>query len=384
MKNCQIIFIVILLCPKFLLAQIYSGIVIDKDSKEPLVSANIFLAGTLTGTTTNKEGRFEFNLNGNASVPIVISYVGYITKVLSFDELKIEPVVGLEKEVFNINEIDVKSNPGTWSRRRMMQVFKEEFLGRSFNAQACKIKNEDDIYLFYNDETEVLHAKSGNPIIIENKLLGYRVYYLLEYFRKSVTGIQFKGYSRFEEIENIRERKKVNIDKHRRQTYLGSVMHFIRYLYNQNLSENDTIYDLETINQIYIYHASSQGLLNETFSGDLNYTSLVSKNDINNILLRKYEDKFQMYDKRNNYLPHSIMLADIDGKRNICFKDTIQIVYLGNMWKSYMVPKADTIEIFKNGNYDPEKIGWFGTMSKQRVGDLLPLEYKYDVSVLKD
>ena len=90
-----------------------------------------------------------------------------------------------EAKVLEIKEINVESNKSGWSRSRMMQVFKEEFLGTSENAQSCKIENGNDIYLYYNNDTKVLHANSRKPIVIENKLLGYRVYYLLDYFRKS-------------------------------------------------------------------------------------------------------------------------------------------------------------------------------------------------------
>ena len=193
MKNYRIIVLCFLLAPKFLLSQTYSGIVTDVDSEIPLVNANVFLAGTLIGTTTNKNGYFELNTNGNISLPVVFSFVGYNTRVFSYYELSSDSIVKLKKEVFEIDEINVESKKSGWSRGRMMQVFKEEFLGTSENAQSCKIEIENDIYLYYNNETKVLHANTRKPIVIENKLMGYRIYYLLDYFRKSDSGVQFKG-----------------------------------------------------------------------------------------------------------------------------------------------------------------------------------------------
>jgi hypothetical protein len=371
------------LAPKFLLAQTYSGYVIDVDSEIPLANANVFLAGTLTGTTTNKDGYFEFDANGNISVPVVFSFVGYTTRVLSWYELCSDSIVRLKKEVKEIEEINVKSNPGGWSRSRMMQVFKEEFLGTSINAQLCKIENGNDIYLYYNIDTKVLHANSRKPIVIENKLLGYRVYYLLDYFRKSDSTIQFKGYCRFEELNFLKDRRKNNIEQQRGKTYLGSIMHFIRYLYNENLNENDTVYDLEVINRMYSYYADSRGLLINWYNGDIDRTALYSKNEINNIYLNMYEDKFQIYDEESNYLSCRNLIIESEGKRCISIDKNIKIVYLGNLMNSYLIPKSGAIEISENGYYNPEQIRWYGTMSKQRVGDLLPYEYKYDASVLR-
>ena len=383
MKNYRIIVLCILLAPKFLVAQIYSGIIIDVDSEIPLANANVFLAGTLTGTTTNKDGFFELNTNGNISVPVVFSFVGYTTRVLSFYELASDSIIKLKKDVLEIEEINVKSNSSGWSRGRMMQVFKEEFLGTSINALFCNIENGNDIYLFYNSETKVLHANSRKPIVIENKLLGYRVYYLLDYFRKSDSTIQFKGYCRFEELNFVKDRRKNNVEQQRGKTYLGSIMHFIRYLHNENLHKNDTVYDLEVINQMYNYYAYSSGVLNEWHNGDFDRTALYSKNEINNIYLNMYEDKFQLYDEENNYLSCKNLIIESEGKRVISFDKNIKIVYLGNLMNSYLIPKSGTIEISENGYYNPEQISWYGTMSKQRIGDLLPYEYKYDASVLR-
>ena len=384
MKNYLIIVLCIFLAPKFLLAQTYSGIVVDVDSEIPLANANVFLAGTLTGTTTNKDGYFELSTNGNISVPIVFSFVGYTTRVLSYYELSSDSIVRLKKEVIEIEEINVKSNPGGWSRSRMMQVFKEEFLGTSENAQSCKIENGNDIYLYYNIDTKVLHANSRKPIVIENKLLGYRVYYLLDYFRKSDSTIQFKGYCRFEELNFVKDRRKNNIEQQRGKTYLGSIMHFIRYLHNENLNKNDTVYDLEVINRMYSYYANSRGLLIEWNNGHLDRTTLYSKNEINNIYLNKYEDKFQIYDEENNYLSCKNLIVESEGRRIISFDKNIKIVYLGNLKHTCLIPKSGAIEISENGYYNPEQISWSGTMSKQRVGDLLPFEYIYDASVLRE
>ena len=384
MKNYRIIVLCIFFAPKFLLGQIYSGFLIDVDSEIPLANANVFLAGTLTGTTTNKDGYFEFDANGNISVPVVFSFVGYSTRVLSWYELSSDSIVSLKKEVREIEEINVKSNPGGWSRSRMMQVFKEEFLGTSLNAQLCKIENGNDIYLYYNIDTKVLHANSRKPIVIENKLLGYRVYYLLDYFRKSDSGVQFKGYCRFEELNFVKNRRKNNIEQQRGETYLGSIMHFIRWLHNENLNKNDTVYDLKVINQMYSDYANSIGVLNEWHNGDLDRTALYSKNEINNIYLNKYEDKFQLYDEENNYLSCKNLVIESEGKRIISFDKNIKIIYLGNLKFTYLIPRSGAIEISENGYYNPEQIRWSGTMSNQRVGDLLPFEYKFDVSVFRE
>jgi hypothetical protein len=376
MKFYLFIIYLIIFVPALLFGQTYSGIVVDIDSKEPLPYASIFQEGTLNGTITNKEGQFELSIKENISAPIVISFVGYQTRVFSLKNLEKEPIILLEQKVLSIDEIDVKSGTSAWPRAKMMQVFKQEFLGTSYNAQSCKIKNEDDIYLFYNGDTKVLHASSQNPIIIENKLLGYRIYYLLQNFKKSDSGLNFTGYSRFEELEIKSARRKISIDKERRDAFLGSIAHFVRFLFDYNIHENDTVYDLKVLGQIYNHHAYDYPL-DKSLIDDLSFTTLVSKNEVNNTYLIKYADKFQLYNTQSEYLSPKSLIFNSAEKKEIFGTDTVRIVYLGNLKSSMMVLKSGIVEIFEDGYFNPEQISWGGAMSRQRVGDLLPLEFEY-------
>ena len=365
-------------------SQIYSGLVIDNETGEPLPYANIFIEGTLKGTISNVEGQFELNIDKNISSPVVISFVGYVTKVLSLKELEAEPVVRLEQKIQSIHEVDIKSGASGWPREKMMKIFKEEFLGTSFNAKSCKIENEDDIYLFYNEETEVLHASSQKPVIIENKKLGYNIYYLLEYFRKSENGIQFAGYSRFEEhlIKSNQRQNKVDIQ--RREAYLGSIMHFIRNLYSYDLNGIDTIYDMKYITEVYKYHNSGKVPNLEISKKDMKSTALVSKKKVNNIYLREYENKFQLHTKESEFIAPNGLLIETKGKKEIFGGGSVNIVYLGNLENSRMLLKTGLVEIFEDGYYNPEQISWGGAMSQRRVGDLLPLDFKYESTTSND
>ena len=60
-----------------------SGIVIDGDYNEPLPGANVFVKGTKDGATTGFDGKFEFTTS-MASGEIVVSYLGFQTKVIPF------------------------------------------------------------------------------------------------------------------------------------------------------------------------------------------------------------------------------------------------------------------------------------------------------------
>ncbi len=381
MKLFLISILIVLLSHYMVQAQMCKGKVIEFETGKPIRYANVFLAGTLIGTTSDQTGNFEFDTKGNLGIPLIVSYVGFETRVLPFNYLKSDSIVRLKKEIFDIREIRVKSKSSNWSRSRMLRVFKEEFLGKSFNAQSCKIINETDIYLYYNDSSKILHAHSSKPIIIENKLLNYRILYLLEYFQKASSGIKFKGYSSFREMRIKNENQKKKIEENRKQAYLGSILHFMRYLYNYNMAANDTIYDIDVITSMYSYRGYDTRSLSNNHPGDLSVTVKLSKNEINNVVIREYRNKFQLYDFFDNYLSPGEILIDSAGVRKLCYDKNIRILYLGNLRNSHLVPRADCFEISQNGYYDPESVGWFGLMSKFRVGDLLPYDFIYKENV---
>lgn len=75
--NCKLLFLSFLLCAStVLMAQkhTFSGVVMDEETKEPLLGANVWL-GT-TGTVTDFDGVFSIDLE-NGTYEVQVSYVGY-------------------------------------------------------------------------------------------------------------------------------------------------------------------------------------------------------------------------------------------------------------------------------------------------------------------
>lgn len=82
MKN--VFLVLMLLSTSFLFAQgIVKGTITDSEMKTPLLGANVMVAGTSNGTTTDFDGNFSLNV-ADASGKIVISYVGFLKKEIQF------------------------------------------------------------------------------------------------------------------------------------------------------------------------------------------------------------------------------------------------------------------------------------------------------------
>jgi len=87
------------------------GKLIDKDTKNPVVFATIFLSGTSIGTVTNTDGEFVLKIpKGKEQGKISFTHLGYENKVLEISALvNNENVVEIKSITLPINEVVVRS-----------------------------------------------------------------------------------------------------------------------------------------------------------------------------------------------------------------------------------------------------------------------------------
>ena len=60
-----------------------SGTVSDDGTGEPLIGANVIIAGTAIGTTTDLDGKFELSTNQSPPYDLEISYTGYSSQTIT-------------------------------------------------------------------------------------------------------------------------------------------------------------------------------------------------------------------------------------------------------------------------------------------------------------
>ncbi|MDX5319507.1 MAG: TonB-dependent receptor, partial [Bacteroidota bacterium] len=62
----------------------FSGLVLDASSKEPLIGASIHVKGTTQGVSTDIDGKFTLEYNGNLPVTLVFGYLGYVSQEIPY------------------------------------------------------------------------------------------------------------------------------------------------------------------------------------------------------------------------------------------------------------------------------------------------------------
>ncbi|OIQ38150.1 MAG: hypothetical protein BM563_06925 [Bacteroidetes bacterium MedPE-SWsnd-G1] len=299
-----------------LFSQEISGHIYDINTKEPLVGATIYLDGTTLGTNSDFEGFFKLDIRNANNAKVIISYIGYDTRVFSILELDPNLPIHLTESNNQIPEVKLKFD--MWSRSKKLHIFKQEFLGKEFPASRCKIENEKDIVLIHNANEGTLTAYSKKPIRIINKYLGYEVNYNLidfeiefsNHFKGSSTpvNVYYAGTSFYSELD---EKTRNSILNNRKRSYKGSLLHFMRSLSNKELNESKFVLYYSK-NQVTPYKYFKLSAHNNAFK-KVNLTvekiTVVYKNKEQSIIQLSKKDQSTFYiDRTGNYSPTNALL----------------------------------------------------------------------------
>jgi hypothetical protein len=303
-------------------AQVIRGTVIDSQTEDVVSFASVYFSGTTIGTVTGEDGKFEMDISGQPLLPLTVSAVGYSSVTLveySVDEpLKIF----LTPRVYELAPIEVSTSSLERERRANLRVFRNQFLGRTSYARRCEIINEHDITFNYGSDKDTLIAIAFKPLQVRNNALGYIITFHLdrfEFYRKPGS-VLYTGTFIFREIPaGIGSMSQ--IERRRNNAYNGSVMHFFRSLWANDLKD--------------------QGFL-------------VMNHEIE---LLSYKD-IVFSDGRQKYL---------------MYKGGLEVTYSGNT--SFIRFLKNRVTFDESGYFDPVAIMFTGEMGDRRVGEALPLDF---------
>ncbi|MCB2378332.1 carboxypeptidase-like regulatory domain-containing protein [Hymenobacter sp. BT635] len=133
-----------LLLAQFTQAQQLRGIVLDKDSNQPLPFASVSVPGTTLGTTTNTEGEFTLKVN-KLPVTLLISELGHVRDTLRVTTNSELLRVSLASANITLPEVKV----GSYAFRLVDRAFRQlqrnygrKFYGKAFYRQTTRIGGE--------------------------------------------------------------------------------------------------------------------------------------------------------------------------------------------------------------------------------------------------
>jgi hypothetical protein len=214
-----------------------NGVVLNAETGAPVPAASIFLANTSVGTTAAANGRFTLALPAGR-FELIVSSVGYQTYTQQINSQQTEALtIKLQPRAQELETVIVepfeKNGWDKWGR-----FFIENFIGHSAFAQNCIIKNTDAIKFRHNKKENTLTAMALEPLVIENKALGYSISYQLEGFSYDFKShyLIYLGYPYFQPMKGGAARQRQWAAR-RQEVFEGSIMHFMRSLYRNTLAQ---------------------------------------------------------------------------------------------------------------------------------------------------
>ena len=219
-----------------------SGTVINKETNQPLQGASVFAQNTTLGTVTNSDGKFSLQLPAGG-YDLTVTFTGYTTesrRITSSDAgngnifFEIKPK---EKEIEGVTVVATSEVKDGW--QKYGSFFLDHFIGKTANSAFCSIKNPETLKFYFSKKRNRLKVMASEPLLIENKALGYNIKYTLDSFTHMYdTQVSlYTGYPLFEEMAATNNEQKNSWELARQKAYKGSILHFMRSIYKKELKE---------------------------------------------------------------------------------------------------------------------------------------------------
>lgn len=405
--------VLLLFCCTVGMGQQIRGTVRDSTTKRPIAGATVFINNTTVGTSTTDNGVFSFGVYPVGKVEVVVTALGYQTVVFEryaaqSGDIDIDAL--LSPKLFEIDEVVVtpfeKDGWAKWGK-----LFRDIFIGTTPNADKTILINPDVLKFRYDKRSSTLEAVASEPIMVENKALGYRIQYQLEVFR-----VDFKnrtnyvaGYPFYSEIKGT-TRKHKQYERARAACYESSLLRFMRSLYVDSLVERG--YEVRRMTRSPNLEKQRVRILmrNNAISGNRISTAPITIADtviMDTIRMKGIEDSMAYYRNvmaQDDFIVEfspwrltadSVLTPGRDDQKILSFDNYLFIQKL-NLKKSpkYMADTGDNgppqtpvswlvmddekyIHIEPNGHYTPPTNlftalywAWLG-----KIADLLPLDY---------
>jgi hypothetical protein len=378
-----------------------TGVIKDKKG-EVIPGAAVYLSGYKIATVANNDGRFTIGNLKPGNYDLLIQVIGFGPQnknVILFDKT-VNVVIVLNENVTELSEVVIKPDP---NRQRYIDMFKANFIGNTPNARQCKILNPEVIQTDYDPSKRLLTVTATDLLIIENKALGYRIKYLLNFFEndEKANVVFYSGHPHFEELER-KESKWKKYAKPRAIAYSGSSQHFFSSLYHNRVKEEgfqikkiakipnknrppDEVINANISRLSRTYYGDSK--LNGAFTDSLRYWRNMRTEPATLSVLNRAE-----------VLVDTLVKQLFSNVKSIAYNDALYVIYTNeretveytnlsghsvnrpldvpNYQISVVHQLLSPASFYENGGiFDPRALLYEGFWAYEKVADMVPVDY---------
>ncbi|MFK7846028.1 MAG: carboxypeptidase-like regulatory domain-containing protein [Rhodothermales bacterium] len=213
------------------------GTVADAVTGQSLPGVNVFIDQTVKGSATDENGAFQIKGFSAGSYKVVASMIGY---EVASEQIELTPAdsiytlhIDLTPSITEMGEISVVDKSSrAW--RKDFRRFRKLFLGESGNVRHTEILNPHA--LDFTQEGGVFSAQAYEPLEIINRALGYKVTFILTDFRLEQNKglLHTQGPFYFSPLAPASKKEERKWASSREKTYKGSLTHLLASLARQS------------------------------------------------------------------------------------------------------------------------------------------------------
>lgn len=373
-----------------------------KDKQGVLPGASIYLSNYKNATSTNSDGKFVLNNLKAGNYDVLVQMMGYLpfTRNVIISDKSVNIDIILKDNTILLNEVVIRTDP---NRERYLNMFKEFFIGKTPNAEKCKILNPAVLNIDYDDEARTLTVKSNDFLVIENKALGYKLRYMLQFFEYNYKTriVYYAGLPTFEDLKGSKSKMRGWV-KNRETAYYGSSQQFFKSLYAGTTKEDGFI--INKMIKIPNEQRPADTIINKNMKR-------LTKSVKNVIRIGSAENDSLMYWSKVRDMPKNISIlnrADVltdtlvrqeyKNLKTMNFKDQLYVIYTKeresveytnmsghSVSRPLDVPNYEIsiinmlegpLHFYENGGiYEPRSILYEGYWAYEKIADMVPMDY---------
>ena len=203
----------------------------------PLANVSVFIASSTMGTVTGDDGLYVLPGVPLGTLRLYASSVGYEPQFVDMfirDASVIEHDFVLRQAIYELGAVTVNADNKRWQRQ--LERFTRIFVGESPNADETTILNPE--VLDFSGRGGEFRAQASEPLIIENRALGYRITYYLNEFIAEPSSWRWDGEPLYESLQPGTPEEAARWNAKRDSTFYGSFRHFLLAVINDKVEEH--------------------------------------------------------------------------------------------------------------------------------------------------
>jgi len=334
-----------------------SGRILDSQTQEPLPFAHIFINNTTIGTTSDVNGNFLLQNVPAGSNEVIYSFIGYqsyTAKVTISENQKVSVVIRLIPVLQELSSVEVKdTRDKAWIKQ--LRNFEKQFFGEAGISQ-CKITNPWVIDFIQSEN--MLTANATAPLEIVNSYLGYTIRFYLKRFQSDNQSYMIDGNAYFIKMsDSLMQQTWV---KNRQEVYAGSDRHLFQSILSSRVNEEGF--------RLYVDKKGEE---------DANLRSSQFYSDVGKKVI-EFDTKNSVASTGRPY-EYIIQLA---GRTEVHYLNERGARYYKDVTGqvSWIEVNGNSVKVNSNGVVlNPGNVVYSGEMTNNRIGTLLPLDYKPEI-----